>query len=132
MPEQKEPLLAEQGAGQEQEEGIAMEDDDVSLSSIEAEQHSDLSSNDSQMSPPVDRAANYVGDVAESQISTQPIPIGTQDSEPPQSQITHDPAHPRWYSGQRVITITHSYKAVRRLVRATPTHEPSYGTTLGE
>jgi hypothetical protein len=61
--------LAEQDVSQEQEEGSAMEDDDVSLSSIEAEQHSDLSSNEF-----VDRAANYVGDVAESQISTQPHP----------------------------------------------------------
>ena len=78
--------LAEHDVGQEQEEGSAMEDDDVTLSAIEAEQHSDLSSNES-----VDCAKNYVNDVAESQISTQPIPIGTPDSEPPQSQITTQP-----------------------------------------
>ena len=82
----KRTSLAEHDVVQEQEEGSAMEDDDVTLSAIEAEQHSDLSSNES-----VDRAGNNVSDVAESQISTQPIPIGTQDSEPPQSQITTQP-----------------------------------------
>ena len=78
--------LAEQDVSQEQEEGSAIEDDDVSLSSIEAEQHSDLSSNES-----VDRAANYVGDAVEPQISTQPIPIDTQDNEHSQSQRTTQP-----------------------------------------
>ena len=52
------------------------DDDDVDLFSDEAEQCADLSSDE------------YV---AESQISTQPLHAGSQDSEPPQSQIPTQP-----------------------------------------
>ena len=70
------------------EQDVCQEDDDdnnVDLSSVEAEQCSDLSSNESVVE------ANYVGYVAESQISTQPFPAGSQVSEPPQSQIMTQP-----------------------------------------